>query len=546
MTESRVDELREQLKSLGYLTRGIERWFALDPWSSRTFWAELLTITVKAATIAAPFAALPPLVVMLLRNGPLPFFDAALLAVLYLAGSFLAIAALIIGAAALLKLRPATVIERPGRAIWISLLPAGMVVAAVVGWWLGFAAPPSRTEALITAALVLLFLPIGSIAFSAALLSFSIYETHRIPLIHSRSRAVPLTMMGAVLLGVLLLIVPGARTEIAAVPPGQVVVSLTSVKVAFLGIDGLTREIFTARSDLQRLLPYSASISDPPAGSAPQTWATVGTGTPPEVHRVRSVEAIRFAGSDRALQSVSAFDVVLRDLAGIVGLTRRQPLPPTVRERHYVWEIAGGRGVSSLAVNWWASEDLNEPHLRSVSQETIYRSASAARNSLDLALAIDRAALGRLTADAADARLRLIAVYLPALDVVLNRLELDRSARLAASVQALDALTPVLSRLGSEGWTIVLTGLPGEGQAGAGVFASTHPIAASTADPVSVAPTLLDLLGFPASRDMPGASLLPGSQQARVTTFGVRRDRGGQARIDDEYYEKLRSLGYVR
>lgn len=540
MTEGRVEELREQLKSLGYLSHGIERWFALDPWSSRTFWAELLTITVKAATIAAPFAALSPLVVMLQRNRPLPFYDAAMLALLYLAGSFFAIAALIIGAAALLKLRPAAMIDRPGRAIWISLLPAGVVVAAVVSWWTGFAVPPSRTEALITAALLLLFLPIGSIAFSAALLSFSIYETHRIPLIHSRSRAVPLTMTGAVLLGVLLLIVPGARTEVA--PPGQVVVTPSLAKVAFIGVDGLTLEIFDARSDLQRLVPHRASIADPPGGSAPQTWATVGTGTPPEVHRVRSVEAIRIAGSERVLQSVSVFDLVLGDAARLLRLTRRQPLPPTVRERHYVWEITGGRGVSSLAVNWWASEDLSEPHLVSFSQETIFRSVAASRNPLELALSIDRTALSRL--HGVDSR--LIAVYLPALDVVLNRLELDSSARLAASVQVLDALPPVLTRLIDGGWTIVLTGLPGDGQSGAGVLASTHLIAASTADAMSVAPTLLDLMGFPASREMPGTSLLPGSQQTPVATFGARRADESRARIDDEYYEKLRSLGYVR
>jgi len=543
MSQRPVDQLREQLKSLGYLSYGIERWFALDPWSSRTFWAELLTITAKAATIASPFAALPVAVVMLLRNRPLPFYDAALLVLLYLAGSFFAVSALIIGAAALLKVRPAAVIERPGSAIWISLLPASLLVAAVVAWWFGFPAPATRFEAILTIALLLLFLPIGSIAFSAALLSFSIYETRRIPSIHSRSRTVPLTMVGAVLLVVLLLIGPGARTNLAAAAPGQIVVTPTVVRVALLGVDGLTHEIFAARADLQQLLPYSARIDGPPPGSAPQVWATVGTGTPAEVHKVRSVEAVRFRGSGRPLQSVSAFDVILKDLGGALGLTRRQPLPPTVRERHYVWEITGGRGVISLAVNWWASEDRTEPQFRSVSQETIYRSAVGAGNPLELALAIDRSALGYVT-KAADPGLRLIVAYLPTLDLVLNRLELASSARLAASVNVLDALYPVMARLRAAGWTIVLTGLPGEGQVGDGLIAATQPLEGA-AQALSLAPTLLDLLGFPASREMPGQSLLAGSQQPRVPTFGVRQAEA-EPRVDEEYYEKLRSLGYVR
>jgi len=53
-----VDQLREQLKNLGYLSHGIERWFARDPWSSRTFWQELVLVAAKAATLIALFIAL--------------------------------------------------------------------------------------------------------------------------------------------------------------------------------------------------------------------------------------------------------------------------------------------------------------------------------------------------------------------------------------------------------------------------------------------------------------------------------------------------------
>ena len=66
-----VDHLREQLKQRGYLTYGIERWFALDPWRSRTFWAELLVVSAKAAVLIGAFGLLPMVSVVLFRNHPL-------------------------------------------------------------------------------------------------------------------------------------------------------------------------------------------------------------------------------------------------------------------------------------------------------------------------------------------------------------------------------------------------------------------------------------------------------------------------------------------
>src|SRR5256885_1852509 len=53
-----VDDLRSQLRERGYLSHGIERWFALDPWSSRAFWLELATVAAKASLLIALFAVL--------------------------------------------------------------------------------------------------------------------------------------------------------------------------------------------------------------------------------------------------------------------------------------------------------------------------------------------------------------------------------------------------------------------------------------------------------------------------------------------------------
>lgn len=525
MADQDVGRLRQQLKNLGYLSHGIERWFALDPWSSRTFWAELLWITMKAAAIAAPFAALPFIVVMFFRNGPLPFYDTFLLALIYLLATFAFIGMVVLGTAALLKVRAIAVIERPGRLIWISLAESALVMAMILAWWLAFPAAPRPVEIAVVIGLLLLFLPIGTLAFSAALLSFSIYETQRIPSIHKRSRTLPLTIAGAGMLIFLLVLLPGARPAAGAPEPAQVVIRPSSARIALLAVDGLTADIFEARPTR---LAHLIHFAEAPEGSAPEVWATIGTGTPPELHGVRSIDAIRFAGSTRVMQSISRADVLLNNI-GAIGLTRRQPLPPTVRERHYVWEVLGARGVDSFAVNWWATTDRHHPPITVVSQESVYQNGS--ESPPELALSIDRRALALLRGET---KSRFSTAYLPALDILRNRLELPDSARLGAVVRALNQLDAAITAL--NGRQIVVVGTD--------FVASTIPLH-SSAGPRDIAPTILDLFGFPASGEMTGKSLLPGSQQPRILTYGSRLVKT-DTRIDSDYYEKLRSLGYVR
>src|SRR5258708_35383438 len=82
-------------------------------------------------------------------------------------------------------------------------------------------------------------------------------------------------------------------------------------------------------------------------------------------------------GGRHLLQSVSRADVVLLDLAERIGLARREALPPTVRLRHFVWEILAGRGVPSVAVNWWTADDARTGALDSVGQTSIFAVAGA-------------------------------------------------------------------------------------------------------------------------------------------------------------------------
>jgi hypothetical protein len=123
--------------------------------------------------------------------------------------------------------------------------------------------------------------------------------------------------------------------------------------------------------------------------------------------------------------------------------------------------------------------------------------------------------------------------------VILNRQQTDQSTQLASSLRALENLRNLVRITKRRGYDVVLVGMPGEGQLGSGVMASTRRFDAHMA--WDVAPLLLDTLGFPASKEMPG-----GTTQHRIATYGPRATTGGTQQLNDEYYENLKSLGYIR
>jgi Type I phosphodiesterase / nucleotide pyrophosphatase len=519
---SDVDSLRAQLRERGYLTHGIERWFALDPWSSRAFWLELITVALKAATLIAAFGALPLAAVMAFRNHPLHAFETLALFVSYAAVWLVVAFAFVIAVALILKLRPSIPIDTPKTFLAISLAAGALLTAPIAVWWYRFDAAPTLPELVVGVALAVIFFLVATTVVSAALLSFSIYELQRVPAIHQKPRGVPMSVAAAVLIA--LLFVPAyADRERTTLAP-MVVTTPTTARVALIAVDGLTHEILQSRPDL---LPHVARIQPIPGSSTTERWASLGTGVRTEHHGVRAIEGVRFRGGAHVLQRISRGDFVLMTLAPLTGVARREPLPPTVRRRDYIWEIFAERGIPSVSVNWWATADS----ANSIGPESIFSAAQGQPLRVD-AIATDRF-LRSLD------NKRFAAVYLPALDVILNRIELDPAAKLASSLRALDGIGIAVAQAKARGYEVVLVGMPGEGQRGAGVVASTMPLGARTA--WDVAPALLALLGFPASNEMPG-----GPPQSRIAGYGARETGAAAASVNEEYYENLKSLGYIR
>ena len=52
-------------------------------------------------------------------------------------------------------------------------------------------------------------------------------------------------------------------------------------------------------------------------------------------------------------------------------------------------------------------------------------------------------------------------------------------------------------------------------------------------------------MGFPASAEMPGNSLVP-TDLPRIASYGPRAGQSDNAKVNEEYYNNLKSLGYIR
>jgi hypothetical protein len=533
---SEVDSLRSQLRDRGYLTHGIERWFALDPWSSRAFWLELIFVALKAATLIAAFGALPMTAVMIFRNVPLTAYEILLLFLTYAVTWLLVAFLLVIVIALVLKLRPALPIDTPRALLAISLVASALLAAPIAIWWFRFDTAPSTSELIAGTALAAIFFLVATIIVSAALLSFSIYELQRVPAIHQKPRTIPMAVAAVALIA--LLFVPAyAVRERSTIEP-MVVTTPTTVRVALIAVDGLTSEILQSRPDLVQALRPTATHSIG-GESTTERWASLGTGVPTSAHGVRAIEGVRFRGGRHILQRVSRSEIVLMGAAPLLRIVRREPLPPTVRKRDYVWEIAAARGIPSLAVNWWTTADEREGALTSIGQESIFGAAKGDP------LRVDALATARFLTELDRRWPRFATVYLPALDVILNRVQNDQATQLAQSIRALDNLTSLIAQLRGRGYHVIVAGLPGDHQLGQAVVASN--IRFNTPPHAwDVAPTLLTLLGFPLSGEMPGRSLIAPPQEPRIASYGPRKAAITAQNVNDEYYKNLKSLGYIR
>jgi hypothetical protein len=381
--EQRVDELRQRLRSLGYLDAGVDRFVLGSARSTRrpaviAAFASL-RIGALAAILLGPAAAIglsarmPGLV-----TGP---SDAAVIAI-YL-GAFFGIAVACATALASLGVvwfsRKNFVVQRRLGLAAGALVTLGCLVYLTL-WWqtviagVGWSAPIWTLSALTLAvAMSLLLGHAAMVASSAVALAAASATVDRGGWRDDTKASLswPVTIAaGLVAFGAAALLVTwsAGATRAASRPPEPLTVVPSGLRVRVIAIDGFDPRILDELSTAGRAPALAAAFAgggialqnpdriardDDPA----RVWTTIATGQPPEVHGVEGLETRRIAGVQGTV-SVTAPSAMARAIRGatdLVRLTRPAIASGSERRVKTFWEVAAGAGLRTAVVNWWAT-----------------------------------------------------------------------------------------------------------------------------------------------------------------------------------------------
>ncbi|HEX2225233.1 MAG TPA: hypothetical protein VHN15_13620, partial [Thermoanaerobaculia bacterium] len=364
-----LDQVRSELRRLGYLDHGFERFLLQDAVRPRRPLRTLLLLTAKVGLLAGVGLALVLAFALVAANSlgtGTPLAITADTAVLFLhlflpisfvaAVAFLALCGVVL---LVLRLYPVRHIET------LSLAAAG--VAGAVGF--GTALRLAHSWLVESRPAEILLLAIGApLAIYAlvkltyhGLLTLAIRFTEHAPEVRLFSRR----WVGLALFMLLvLLMVPAVlsarradRPDPATLPTGP------GERVLLLGIDGVLPEeldYLLARGDLPHLgrlvgeggrAGRYARREEPPASF----WTTVATGVPGPDHGVTTLDSFQLRGMRTSLARSGPLRAYWSRVAVPLGLAEYRPVLANRRRAFTVWELASRGGLPVLAVNWWAT-----------------------------------------------------------------------------------------------------------------------------------------------------------------------------------------------
>jgi Type I phosphodiesterase / nucleotide pyrophosphatase len=378
----------------------------------------------------------------------------------------------------------------------------------------------------------------------------------------------------------------------------------TGLRVRVLGIDGLERrmtEQMTGRGEMPNLKALlergaRARLRAEPERVPAIVWTTIATGRGPEAHGIQATSARRVAGLRTALAIGATEGPIAAALArttDVLRLTRSEPATSVLRGVKAFWNVASEKGLRVGVVNWWATWPADPVNGYLVSDRTAFKLEKGAAPDREVqppelfgrlappTVSDNRAQALDLFAASAAMALRgsnppdVEAVYLPGLDIFtmqqlgeasaadLASLE-DRLAAVREYYRFLDRLIgQATADLGPD-HVVVLVGDPGRlARAGTASALGTlaiigGPARATDLGEVSerdIAPTVLHLLGLPVSREFEGRVLESALAPAFTTTHAIRTvaNFGRRAAIghaesafDRDMLEELKSLGYIQ
>ncbi len=652
--DRRVDDLRQQLRALGYLDAGVDR-FVLGPVRETRRPAAIallasLRVGIIAAVLLGPAAAsgvggrLPGLI-----TGPR---DAIVIA-LYMGALFGAAVSVAAFAASLAVASLAG--ERMARSARSLSRTAGAIVAVaclayLTLWWRTANAGVGANATFIWSAPIWTGFALAVAVVISLLLAHAVTVTAFAVIVAGRSgeatggepgRLAPLpsswSWKMSVASGVLafagaaalLIVTSPAVTLVEPAPPLTVVSS--GLRVRLVAIDGFDPGVFEALAHGGRIPGLAAALSSTRARliavqndasrDPARAWTTIATGQQPEAHGVHGLETRRVAGVQGAVSSgePSRLGGAIGTVTDLLRLTRPALASGSERREKTIWEVASDAGLRTAVVNWWATwpapadaaagsiilSDRATLRLErgdtldaEIAPAALYERlrarwpairqdatghAGAAWTSPVSADPDVRAVLQRsaeldaiqlaLTREVSTPAPDLAAVYLPGLDIAQHALLGSSEAGMAASaaaarVEAIRDYYVFLDRLLAEtlrpapGEVVILVTQPGRVAAAAeGLMGISGRLAAlgaaATGRAPDVAPTVLQALGVPISRELAGSALTALFNPEFAQRYPVRHvasygrpsvksaARSGQP-LDQEMIDRLRSLGYVR
>jgi hypothetical protein len=375
--DSRVDELRAQLKALGYLDAGVDRFLLAPAGGARGRGSVALRSGLRLGAMAGALLGPAGAIGVAFR---MPGLITGARDALVLAGYFAAISFVVFSAAAAVVSLAASVAvpaddgfalraQRVSRAAGWTFAIA--TLAYLTLWWrianagFGWAAPIWTASALVLAVAISLLLGHAAKIATMGVLASKSGTATTLPPISRRSWR--LTAAGAaaafVAASALLLATTSPESAPAAVPALTVVPSGIRLKV--IALDGVDPRLFDGGA--WPVVEPSPSVIGAVVGTRylvePQdttdparAWTTIATGEPPDVHGVHAIETRRVAGLQGILPgNATAVGRVLRTATDMIRLTSPSSASREERRSMMVWEVAEQAGLRTAVVNWWAT-----------------------------------------------------------------------------------------------------------------------------------------------------------------------------------------------
>ena len=390
-----VEQLREQLRSLGYLDARVDR-FVLGRRisSSATWWtfAASMRIGLLAGALLGPAAAvglsarLPGLVTSVTDALVLAIY----LGVLLGAGSALLAFAAIVAAGALARgtsARPDFAHRARRAASAAGLLVAGACLLYLTLWWratTGPGAPLGGTVAQIAvlAIAVAISVLIGhtvTITVLASLVRGGLARTLERGSALSSWRVL-LPVSAVALVGAFALLLATAPTESAgqtSAPLAVVPTGLNVVVVAIDGVDVATLDRLNASGATPMLATLTsqarAPITNDPDRDPARVWTTIATAQPPERHGIQGLESRQVAGVEGRLRVDSPAMALLAAATDVLRLTRPSIASGQERVVPAFWEVAATAGLRTAVVHWWATWPAPEGQGTVISDRAVLR-----------------------------------------------------------------------------------------------------------------------------------------------------------------------------